>query len=160
MKKRSELKVTRLSESDAAEVEWLLREVWLGATEYPKKWRDARMLDQKQIIVEMNAGFHYFGVRINGKLLGFYKASVAGEAFFGEHQSVHPAYRRCGLAGAMYEHFVKSVEEIGCKKARVNILQSQVASAKLVKKFGFTKIKEYEQIPGMLVNLYERKNED
>ncbi len=160
MKKRGELKVTRLSESDAAEVEWLLREVWLGATEYPKKWRDARMIDQKQIIDEMNAGFYYFGVMINGKLLGFYKASVAGEVFFGEHQSVHPAYRRCGLAGAMYEHFVKSVEEIGCKKARVNILQSQVASVKLVKKFGFTKIKEYEQIPGMLVNLYERKIED
>lgn len=154
-----ELKVKRLSENDAAQVEWLLREVWPRAAEYPEKWRDTRMIDQKQIIEEMNAGFYYFGVRINGKLLGFYKASIVGEAFFGEHQSVHPAYRRCGLAELMYEHFLKSVEESGCKKARVNILQSQAASAKLVNKFGFTKMREYEQIPRMLVNVYERKIE-
>jgi ribosomal protein S18 acetylase RimI-like enzyme len=159
LEESGELRVKRLSESDAAEVEWLLREVWPRAAEYPKKWREARVMGQKQIMGEMNAGLYYFGVRVKGKILGFYKASAAGEIFFGEHQSVHPAHRRCGIAEAMYEHFVKFAEEIGCKKARVNILQSQVASAKLVKKYGFTKMKEYEQIPGMLVHLYEKKIE-
>lgn len=159
MEESDDLKVERLSENDATEIEWLLKEAWPKATEYPKKWREARVIDQKQIIGEMNAGLYYFGIRVNGKIIGFYKASTAEEAFVGEHQSVHPAYRRRGLAKVMYEHFIKFAKEIGCKKVRVNILPSQVASVKLVKKYGFTKTIEYEQIPGMLVHLYEKKIE-
>ena len=159
MEESDALKVEKLSENDAAEIEWLLKEVWPKAAGYPKKWREARVIGQRQIIGEMNAGLYYFGIRANGRIVGSYKASITGDAFVGEHQSVHPAYRKHGLAKAMYEQFIKFAKEIGCKKVRVNVLPSQVASVKIVKKYGFKLMREYEQIPKMLVHLYEKKIE-
>jgi len=150
-----EFMVERLSENDAAELEELLREVWPKATEYPEKWRRARMIGRRQIIDEMKSGFHYFGVRLNGKIVGFYKARALGDAYIGEHQSVHPASRGLGLARAMYKHFAQFARETGYRRIRVNVLPSQIASVKLMKKFGFKKVREYEQVPGMLVHLYE-----
>ncbi len=159
MKGREELMVERLSESDAAEVEELLREVWPKAIEYPEKWRRARVIGRRQIIDEMKTSFHYFGIRLDGKIVGFYKARVLGDTYIGEHQSVHPAYRGCGLAGAMYKHFIQFARENGYRRIRVNILPSHVASVKLMEKFGFKKVREYEQVPGMLVHLYEKEIE-
>ena len=154
MKEDEELRVERLSENDAAEVEELLREVWPKAAEYPEKWRKARVIGRRQIIGEMETGFHYFGVRLNRKIVGFYKARVLGDTYIGEHQSVHPAYRGQGLARTMYKHFIQFARETGYKRICVNVLPSQVASVKLMEKFGFKKVREYEQIPGMPVHLY------
>jgi len=159
VKEGDDFRVERLSENDAAEVEELLREVWPKATEYPEKWRRARVIGRRQIIDEMKTGFHYFGVRLNGKIVGFYKAHVLGDAYIGEHQSVHPAYRGRGLARAMYKHFIQFARETGYRRIRVNVLPSQVASVKLMEKFGFKKVKEYEQISGMPVHLYEKEIE-
>ncbi len=155
MKGGDEVRVERFSEKDAAEIEELLREVWPKATEYPEKWRRVRVIGRRQIIDEMKTGFHYFGVRLKGKIVGFYKARLLGDVYMGEHQSVHPAYRGRGLARAMYKHFREFARESGYKRIRVNVLPSQVASVKLMEKFGFEKVREYEQIPGMLVHLYE-----
>jgi len=149
--------VERLSETDAAEVEKLLKEVWPNATEYPEKWRRSRVIGRRQIVDEMKTGFQYFGVRLNGRIVGFYKARVVGDTYIGEHQSVHPAYRGRGLARAMYEHFIQFANESGYGRIRVNILPSQVASVKLMVEFGFRKVREYEQILGMIVHLYEKK---
>ena len=151
----NEVKVEKLSENDSAQVEWLLKKVWPKAMEYPKEWRKMREINWEQIIDEMDIGFDYFGARVDGRIVGFYKALRAGDACIGEHQTVHPAYRRRGLAKTMYEHLLIFAKQIGCRRIYVNILPSQIASIKLVKKFGFKKIKEYEQIPGMLVHLYE-----
>ena len=158
--RRDEFRVERLFEKDATKVEDLLKEVWSNATEYPEKWRKARAIGRSQIIIEMNTGFHYFGIRLNGKIVGFYKARITKDAYLGEHQSAHPAYRGHGLAKAMYTHFIQFAKETGYKKIRVNILPNQIASVKLMKKFGFKKVMEYEQIPRMLVHLYEKKIEE
>ena len=157
---KDEFTVERLFEKDATKVEDLLKEVWSNATEYPEKWRKARAIGRSQIIIEMNTGFHYFGIRLNGKIVGFYKARITKDAYLGEHQSVHPAYRGRGLAKAMYTHFIQFAKETGYRKIRVNILPNQIASVKLMKKFGFKKVMEYEQILGMLVHLYEKKIEE
>ncbi|MFQ5836757.1 MAG: GNAT family N-acetyltransferase [Candidatus Bathyarchaeia archaeon] len=157
---KDEFTVEGLFEKDATKVEDLLKEVWSNATEYPEKWRKARAIGRSQIIIEMNTGFHYFGIRLNGKIVGFYKARITKDAYLGEHQSVHPAYRGRGLAKAMYTHFIQFAKETGYKKIRVNILPNQIASVKLMKKFGFKKVMEYEQIPRMLVHLYEKKIEE
>ena len=151
----NEFKVEKLSEADATEIERLLMEVWPGANEYPKEWRNARMIDRKEIINEMDSGIHYFGIKANDRVVGFYKASIIGDSVVGEHQSVHPDYRRRGMADAMYEQFLRFAKQIGCKKVLVNVLPSQLASTKIVKRHGFVKIREYEQIPGMLVHLYQ-----
>jgi L-amino acid N-acyltransferase YncA len=108
----------------------------------------------------MNTGFHYFGIRLNGKIVGLYKARITKDAYLGEHQSVHPVYRGRGLAKTMYTHFIQFAKETGYKKMRVNILPNQIASVKLMKKFGFKKMMEYKQIPRMLVHLYEKKIEE
>jgi len=155
----NKLKVEKLSEKDSAEVEWLLREVWPKATEYPQEWRKMRRISREQIIDEMYRGFNYFAVRVNGRIVGFYKALRDGDACLGEHQTVHPAYRKRGLAKTMYEHLITFAKQIGCRRIYVNILPSQIASVKIVKEFGFKKIKEYEQIPGMLVHLYGKEIE-
>jgi len=157
---KDEFRVERLFEKDATKVENLLKEVWSNATEYPEKWRKARAVGRNQIIGEMNTGFHYFGIRLNEKIVGFYKARITKNTYLGEHQSVHPAYRGRGLAKAMYNHFIQFAKETGYRKIRVNILPSQIASVKLMKKFGFKKMVDYEQIPGMLVTLYEKKIEE
>lgn len=157
---KDEFKLERLFEKDATKIENLLKEVWSNATEYPEKWRKARAIGRNQIIIEMNNGFHYFGIRFNEKLVGFYKARITKNAYLGEHQSVHPAYRGRGLAKAMYSHFIQFAKEAGYRTIRVNILPNQVASVKLMEKFGFKKVMAYEQIPGMLVNLYEKKIEE
>jgi len=157
---KDEFRVERLFEKDVTKVEDLLKEVWSNATEYPEKWRKARAIGRNQIIDEMNSGLHFFGVRLNEKIVGFYKAHITNNAYLGEHQSVHPAYRGRGLAKAMYNHFIQFAKETGYRKIRVNILPNQIASVKLMKKFGFKKVMEYEQVPGMLVNLYEKKIEE
>jgi len=156
MCREDELKVEKLSEDDALYVECLLKEVWPKATEYPKKWREMRVINRQQIMDEMNNGFRYFGIRADGRIVGFYKTFKVGNVLIGEHQAVHPAYRRRGLAKTMYNHFMQFAKQDGCRRIYVNILPSHVASKRLVKQFGFKKIREYEQIPGMLVHLYEK----
>jgi len=156
MNKDSRL-VERLSETDAPEIELLLKEVWPKAVEYLKSWREMRTISQEQIVNEMNDGFIYFGVRANGRIIGFYKVFTIGSVCIGEHQSVHPFYRNRGLGKAMYKHFVELAEKIRSKKIYVNILPTHAASVKLVETFGFKKIGEFEQISGMPVHIYEKE---
>jgi predicted acetyltransferase len=153
--KSGEFRVEELSEVDATEIERLFKEVWPNAEEYPRAWRNARMIGQKDILEEMKSGVCYFGIREHSRIVGLYKANITGDTVVGEHQSVHPNYRRKGMAEAMYEQFLRFAKHVGCKKVLVNVLPSQLASTKIVKKHGFVKIKEYEQIPGMLVHLYQ-----
>ena len=157
MDKNSKLAVGQLFEIDAPEIELLLKEVWPKAVEYPKSWREMRTISQEQIVNEMNDGFIYFGIRTNGRIVGLYKVFVAENICIGEHQSVQPSYRNCGLGKAMYKHFVEFAQKIGSKRIYVNILPLHVASVKLVETFGFEKIGEYEQISGMPVHLYEKR---
>lgn len=149
------LLVERLAENDAAEVAWLLKEVWPKAWEYPKKWREERVIENKQIVDEMKNDFYYFGIRANGRVVGMYKASLNRDVVVGEHQSVHLDYRGLGLAKTMYNHLIGFAKDIGCTKVHVNILPSQTASIRIVEKNGFTRIRVYEQVPKMLVYLYE-----
>mgnify|MGYP001043444437 CR=1 FL=1 len=157
MDKNSKFAVGQLFEIDAPEIELLLKEVWPKAVEYPKSWREMRTISQEQIVNEMNDGFIYFGIRANGRIVGFYKVLTAERICIGEHQSVHPAYRGCGLGKAMYKHFVEFAGKIGSKRIYANILPSHAASVKLVETFGFKKIGEFEQISGMLVHLYVKE---
>jgi len=149
--------VERLFETDASEIESLLKEVWPKAVEYPKLWREMRTISQKQIASEMNDGFIYFGVRADGRIVGFYKVLTAENICIGEHQSVHPTYRSHGLGKAMYKHFVEFAEKIGSKRIYVNILPTHTASVKLVDTFGFKKVGEFDQISGMRVHIYEKE---
>jgi len=159
MDKSSRL-VERLSEPDAPEIEFLLKEVWPEASEYPKTWREMRTVSQKQIISEMNDGFIYFGIRADGRIVGFYKVLIAGSVCVGEHQSVHPSHRNRGLGKAMYKHFIEFAQKIRSKKIYVNILPTHAASVKLVETFGFKKIGEFDQISRMRVHIYEKRVEE
>jgi hypothetical protein len=150
--------VKELSERDAAEIEALFKRVWPYAYEYPEEWRKRRMLTKKQIIKEMRKGYHYFGIKIHGKLVGLYKALITEKGLFGEHQTVDPNYRGLGLATAMYHQFINYARKNNLKKAYVNILASQIPSKKIVKKLGFLKEgKEFEQAKGMKVQTYAKQ---
>jgi L-amino acid N-acyltransferase YncA len=154
----SKYKVEEFTEKDAGELSELMKEVWPKALEYPEEWRKKRTLSREQVVEEMKKGYHYFGVRLDGKIVGFYKLSIVGDACFGEHQTIHPTYRGRGLASAMYEQLIQYAKQKGCKRVFVNILTSQIASIKCVNKFGFKKKGEpYEQAKGMLVQMYEKE---
>lgn len=152
------LKVEELSKEDASEIEALFKRVWTIAFEYPEKWREKRILTCQNIKKEMENGYHYFGIRMNGKFVGVYKAKVTEHGLFGEHQSVDPDYQGLGLAKAMYQHFIKYAKDHGSPRVYVNILANQGASKRIMENFGFHKKgREYEQTKGMLVQMYEKE---
>jgi hypothetical protein len=153
----TEADVKELSKQDAAEIEALFEKVWSSAYEYPEEWRKQRMLTREEILEEMRNGYHYFGIKLQGKLVGLYKALVTDYGLFGEHQSVDPDYRGLGLATAMYRQFINYARKQGLKRVYVNILASQIASKKIVEKMGFRKKgEEFEQAKGMKVQTYEK----
>jgi len=158
MENRTEkIEVKELSETDAPEIEALLKKVWSTAYEYPENWRKRRILTRVEIAREMQKGFHYFGVRMDDGLVGLYKALITENGLFGEHQSVDPDYRGFGLATAMYRQFIRFAKENNCKKVYVNTLTDQIATIKIMEKMGFHKKgPEYEQAKGMGVQMYEK----
>lgn len=150
--------VIRLGKEDAEDISALFKEVWLKSYEYPEEWRKKRTMSAEEIKKEMNHGYYYFGIRVEGKLVGAYKALITKRGCLGEQQAVLPEYCYKGVASTMYEQFFEFAKEKKCKVNYVNILVGQKSGEKMMKKFNFYKTGEqWEQIPGMWVQTYERK---
>lgn len=156
-----EIRIVEFTEADASEISELFRQVWPLATEYPEHWRKKRMYSPDQIIQDMRSGYHYFGSRLQGRIVGVYKAIVTEKGLFGEQQTVKPECRASGLASAMYIQFAEYGKAHGCKRNYCNILVGQDVGERLMKKYGFVPWGEpYEQDEGMLVQMYERSLTD
>ncbi len=152
-----EIRIIEFGEEDAEEISQLFKEVWPSADEYPKDWRKKRIYSPDQIIDEMQNGYHYFGGRLQGKIVGLYKVTFTDKGLYGEHQTVSQACWGTGLASAMYIQFAEYGKQHNCVRNYCNILVDSETGKKLMKKFGFRKWGEpYEQYPGMMVQLYER----
>jgi GNAT superfamily N-acetyltransferase len=152
-----EIRVIEFGEEDAPEISELFRQVWPLAKEYPEHWRKKRMYTAAQIIQDMQDGYHYFGSRLQGSIVGVYKAKITEKGLFGEHQTVRPECRTSGLASAMYIQFAEYGKKHGCVRNYCNILVGQEVGERLMKKFGFIPWGEpYEQDDGMMVQMYER----
>ncbi|MHA1637152.1 MAG: GNAT family N-acetyltransferase [Candidatus Thorarchaeota archaeon] len=152
-----DIRIVEFSKDDAVEISQLFKEVWPGATEYPEEWRNKRMYSPEQIIDEMQNGYHYFGGRLHGKIVGLYKAIITDKGLYGEHQTVSHLCEGTGLASAMYIQFAEYGKKHGCVRNYCNILVGSEAGEKLMKKFGFSLWNEpYEQHSGMIVQMYER----
>jgi len=107
------------------------------------------------------SGIHYFGARLEGRIVGLYKASITDKGLYGEHQTVAPKCRVTGLASAMYIQFAEYGRKHGCKRNYCNILVDHEVGLRLMKKFNFLPWGEpYEQAEGMWVQLYERPLND
>ncbi|MHA2153627.1 MAG: N-acetyltransferase family protein [Candidatus Thorarchaeota archaeon] len=156
-----EIRIIEFGEDDAVEISELFRKAWPLAIEYPEQWRKKRMFTPDQIVDEMRSGYHYFGSRLEGRIVGLYKAIITDKGLFGEHQTVDPECRTTGLASAMYIQFAEYGRAHGCKRNYCNILVGQEVGEKLMKKFGFRPWGEpYDQSQGMMVQLYERLLDD
>ena len=152
-----EIRIIEFGEEEAKEISQLFKEVWPTAVEYPEEWRKKRMYPPEQIIDEMRNGYHYFGGRLQGKIVGLYKATITEKGLYGEHQTVSRACWKTGLASAMYLQFAEYGRKHGCKRNYCNILVGQDAGEKLMIKFGFSPWgPPYEQYEGMMVQMYER----
>ncbi|MBN2228814.1 MAG: GNAT family N-acetyltransferase [Candidatus Thorarchaeota archaeon] len=152
-----EIRVIEFTEADAEEISELFKQVWPLALEYPEHWRKKRMYSPEQVIDDMHNGYHYFGSRLQGRIVGLYKARITDEGLFGEHQTVRPECRSTGLASAMYIQFAEYGRAHGCIRNYCNILVGQEIGEKLMKKYGFKPWGEpYEQAEGMFVQRYER----
>jgi RimJ/RimL family protein N-acetyltransferase len=149
--------IEEFAEADAAELEEVFARVWSVSYEYPEEWRKKRQIPKEKIVKDMQSGYHYFGARKNGKIVGVYKLIETDEGCFGEHQSILPPYTGEGIASAMYEQFIQYAQNNGCKKNYVYILESHKACIHLVKKYGFSRVGTgFEQAAGMKVYQYER----
>jgi GNAT superfamily N-acetyltransferase len=152
-----EIRIIEFTEKDAVELSDLFRQVWPLASEYPEHWRKKRMYSPDQIIQDMQSGYHYFGSRLQGRVVGVYKAIATEKGLFGEHQTVRPECRASGLASAMYIQFAEYGKSLGCERNYCNILVGQEVGERLMRKFGFVPWGEpYEQDNGMMVQMYER----
>lgn len=152
-----EIRIIEFSEEDAKEISELFKLVWPLAKEYPEQWRKHRMFSPEQIIEDMRSGYHYFGSRLEGQIVGVYKAKITEKGLYGEHQTVRLECRATGLASAMYLQFAEYGRAHGCKRNYCNILVGQEIGEKLMKNYGFHPWGEpYEQSEGMLVQMYER----
>jgi len=147
-----------LGGEDAKDISTLYKEVWPKAYEYPKEWREKRAIREAEIKREMDSGYFFFGVRIEGKLVGVYKASITERGCFGEQQAVHPEYSAQGVASAMYEQFYEFAKANNCAVNYVNILAGNEPCERAMRRFNFYKAGEpWEQSKGMLVQTYERE---
>ncbi len=152
-----EIRIIEFDEKDATDISELFRQVWPLANEYPENWRKKRMYTPEQILEEMRNGYHYFGSRLQGRIVGVYKAKITDKGLYGEHQTVRPECRATGLASAMYLQFAEYGRAHGCERNYCNILVGQEVGEKLMKNFGFRPWGDpYEQADGMLVQMYER----
>jgi len=148
----------KLGKEDAKDISELYNEVWPKAYDYPVEWRNKRVMTDAEVKNSMDSGYFFFGVRIDGKLSGVYKASITEQGAFGEQQAVLPEYRDQSVASAMYEQFYEFAKANNCKTNYVNILAGNVPCERAMEKFDFFKIGEpWEQSKGMLVQTYERK---
>ncbi len=151
------IRIIEFREEDAEEISELFREVWPGAIDYPESWRKKRQYSPEQIIEDMRNGYHYFGARLEGRIVGVYKAKITEKGLYGEHQTVVRGCRGTGLASAMYRQFSEYGRAHGCKRNYCNILVGQDIALRLMDKFGFRPWgKPYEQDEGMLVQMYEK----
>lgn len=151
------IRIVEFGEDDAEEIAELFRDVWPVAEEYPEHWRKKRMYTSEQVREDMQNGYHYFGARLEGQIVGLYKAIITEKGLFGEHQTVRPECRGTGLASAMYIQFAEYGKAHGCERNYCNILVGQEVGERLMERFGFRPWGEpYEQDEGMLVQLYER----
>ncbi len=149
--------IVEFDEEDAEEISELFKEVWLATKAYPKHWRESRAYEPEEIIEEMHEGYHYFGSKLRGKIVGVYKAKITDKGLYGEHQTVAPECSGSGLASAMYKQFAEYGREHGCERNYCNILAGYEVGERLMEKFGFKPWGEpYEQTDGMLVQMYER----
>jgi GNAT superfamily N-acetyltransferase len=152
-----EISIIEFSEAAADEISELFKQVWPLANDYPEHWRKKRMYTSEQVTADMRNGYHYFGGRLQGRIVGLYKAIITDKGLYGEHQTVRPECRATGLASAMYLQFAEYGRAHGCKRNYCNILVGQEVGERLMEKYGFQPWGEpYYQAEGMLVQMYER----
>jgi hypothetical protein len=153
----TDIHIIELTPEDALDISQLMALVWPNSKHIPAEWRHKRVLSPEQIIDEMQAGYHYFGVRIEGQIAGFYKTYLMPEGLLGEHQTVHPDFRHRGLVRAMYRQFITYAQELKAPANLCNILTAHATMRALVESIGFQPEGDpYEQSPGMSVQLYKR----
>ena len=153
----ADITIIELTPEDALDISQLMALVWPNSKHIPAEWRQKRVLSPEQIIKEMQAGYHYFGARIEGQITGFYKTYLMPEGLLGEHQTVHPDFRHRGLVRAMYQQFITYAQELKAPANLCNILTVHTTMRALVESIGFQPEGDpYEQSPGMSVQLYKR----
>ncbi|NWF95458.1 MAG: GNAT family N-acetyltransferase [Candidatus Thorarchaeota archaeon] len=151
------IRIVEFGEEHAEEISELFRTVWPLLSEYPESWRKKRCYTAQQIVEDMRNGYHYFGARLRGRIVGVYKAIRTEKGLYGEQQTVVPECRDSGLASAMYVQFAEYGRQLGCVRNYCNILVGHEIGERLMKKFGFRPWGEpYYQDEGMLVQMYER----
>jgi N-acetylglutamate synthase-like GNAT family acetyltransferase len=125
-------KIRRLKGSDRNDIIEISRHVWEGHDYLPSV--------ADQWLQDPNS--HFYGVEVHGHIVAVGNLEVIEDGRTGwmEGLRVHPDYRGRGFAKDITRCFVEKAELLGVKRLRYTTSTRNVASLKLAKMAGFTRI--------------------
>jgi len=125
-------RIRRLRDLDVKDIVEISRHVWEGHDYLPSVAR--------QWLHDPNS--YFYGVEVQGRIVAVANVEVIEDGRTGwmEGLRVHPDYRGRGFAKDLTRYFVKKAETLGLQRLRYTTSSTNVASLKLAKMNGFSRI--------------------
>jgi N-acetylglutamate synthase-like GNAT family acetyltransferase len=124
--------IRKLRNSDREDIMEISRHIWEGH-DYLSSVVDKWLRDPSS---------HFYGVEVGGHVVavGNIRLVEDGRTGWMEGLRVHPEYRGRGFANDITQHIVRKAEHLGVERLRYTTSDENVASMKLAKMAGFSRI--------------------
>ena len=127
-------------------------------------WGGRRMADMLPKLFFVHFQPTSFVAERNGKIVGFVTGFVSqtfpDEAYI-HFVGVHPAFRKDGLARALYERFFATVQNLGCRTVRCVTSPVNKGSISFHRRLGFSAKESEKVVDGIpVIEGYDGKGED
>ena len=127
-------------------------------------WGGRRMADMFPKLFFVHFQPTSFVAEHNGKIVGFVTGFVSqtfpDEAYI-HFVGVHPAFRKDGLARALYERFFATVQNLGCRTVRCVTSPVNKGSISFHRRMGFSAKDSEKVVDGIpVIEGYDGKGED
>jgi N-acetylglutamate synthase-like GNAT family acetyltransferase len=124
--------IRKLRNSDREDIMEISRHIWEGH-DYLSSVVDKWLRDPNS---------HFYGVEVEGHVVavGNIRLVEDGRTGWMEGLRVHPEYRGRGFANDITQHIVRKAEHLGVERLRYTTSDENVASLKLAKMAGFSRI--------------------
>ncbi|MCJ7593807.1 MAG: GNAT family N-acetyltransferase [Desulfobacterales bacterium] len=127
-------------------------------------WGGRRMADMLPKLFFVHFQPTSFVAEHNGKIVGFVTGFVSqtfpDEAYI-HFVGVHPAFRKDGLARALYERFFAAVQNLGCRTVRCVTSPVNKGSISFHRRMGFSAKDSEKVVDGIsAIEGYDGKGED
>lgn len=100
-------------------------------------FREADSFDSTKRYLERNPDLS-FVAQVGDRIVACIMSGHDGRRGYLQHLVVHPDFRRNGIADALVENCLSSLEKIGIRKSHVDVLKSNEAGATYWRRQGWT----------------------